>query len=226
MRKTFSLIFVSTILMFALIGCSAVNVEPVLNSSLSMAAFDKMKKIEQHNVKLALYIEPKIKELQLNQNLRLGRYTFDIGNAFSAKLIKALSYSFKNLYFLDTPEYAENDFADAIMYVNLQDIDADFKTRSGFSNVYAESYVRFSIRAEIKDVGEKKTVWVGTTQAKTTESHQEYGSMAYQEAGRGYAAAIDNAIDNAIGDLINDMSKSQNLSMYLEKWEQRNKGEN
>ena len=191
-----------------------------------MAAFDKMKKIEQHDVRLALYIEPKIKELQLNQNLRLGRYTFDIGSAFSAKLIKALSYNFKNLYFLDTPEYAENDFADAIMFVNLQDIDADFKTRSGFSNVYAESYVRFSIRAEIKDIEEKKTVWVGTTQAKTTESHQEYGSMAYQEAGRGYATAIDNAIDNAIGDLINDMSKSQNLNMYLKKWGQINKGEN
>ena len=85
--------------MFAVIGCSAVNVAPVLNSSLSMAAFEKMKKIEPHNVKLALYIEPKMKELQLNQNLSLGRYTFDIGNAFSAKLIKALSYNFKNLYF-------------------------------------------------------------------------------------------------------------------------------
>ena len=48
--------------------------------------------------------------------------------------------------------------------------------------------------------------------------------MYYQEAGRGYAMAIDSTIDKAIGDLISDMSKSQNLSVYIDKWEQKRKG--
>lgn len=48
--------------------------------------------------------------------------------------------------------------------------------------------------------------------------------MTYQEGGRGAAIAIDSAIDKAIGDLLSDMSKSQNLSLYIDKWEQKHKG--
>lgn len=223
MRNISWLAFIALVMTSGIIGC-AVKVTPVLNSSLSMDAFVKMGKVDFHNVKLALYLDPKIKELKVDQDIKMGKFSFDLGNAFSVKLIKALAYNFKTIYFIEKPDYIGNDSIDALMYVNLQDVDVNLSTKSGFSTVYAEAYVRLSIRAEIKDVDEKKTVWVGTTQAKETASHQEMGTMYYQEAGRGYAMAIDSAIDKAIGDLISDMSKSQNLSAYIDKWEQKQKG--
>lgn len=223
MRNIPCLTGIALVTTFGIMGC-AVSVKPVLNSSLSMDAFEKMGKIDSRDVKLALYLEPKIKELKVEQEIKMGKYSFDIGKAFSAKLIKALAYNFRTIYFTEKPDYTGTDPIDAIMYVNLQDVDVNLSTKAGFSTVYAEAYVRLSIRAEIKDVEEKKTIWVGTTQAKETASHQEMGAMYYQEAGRGYAMGIDSAIDKAIGDLINDMSKSQNLRSYIDKWEQKHKG--
>lgn len=223
MRNISWLVFVVLVTTFGIMGC-AVSVKPVLNSSLSMDAFEKMGKIDSRDVKLALYLEPKIKELKVDQEIKMGKYSFDIGKAFSAKLIKALAYNYRTIYFTEKPDYTGTDPIDAIMYVNLQDVDVNLSTKSGFSTVSAEAYVRLSIRAEIKDVEEKKTIWVGTTQAKETASHQEMGAMYYQEAGRGYAMGIDSTIDKAIGDLINDMCKSQNLRSYIDKWEQKHKG--
>lgn len=223
MRNISWLVFVVLVTTFGIMGC-AVSVKPVLNSSLSMDAFEKMGKIDSRDVKLALYLEPKIKELKVDQEIKMGKYSFDIGKAFSAKLIKALAYNYRTIYFTEKPDYTGTDPIDAIMYVNLQDVDVNLSMKSGFSTVSAEAYVRLSIRAEIKDVEEKKTIWVGTTQTKETASHQEMGAMYYQEAGRGYAMGIDSAIDKAIGDLINDMCKSQNLRSYIDKWEQKHKG--
>jgi len=223
MRNILLVAFVMVLATLGTMGC-AVSVKPVLNSSLSMDAFEKMGKVDFHDVKLALYLDPKIKELRVDQDIKMGKFSFDVGKAFSAKLIKALAYNFRTIYFIEKPDYTGTDSIDALMYVNLQDVDVNLSTKSGFSTVYAEAYVRLSIRAEIKDVDEKKTVWVGTTQAKETASHQEMGQMYYQEAGRGYAMAIDSAIDKAIGDLISNMSKSQNLSVYIDKWEQKRKG--
>ena len=223
MRNIPCLAGIALVTTFGIMGC-AVSVKPVLNSSLSMDAFEKMGKIDSRDVKLALYLEPKIKELKVDQEIKMGKYSFDIGKAFSAKLIKALAYNFRTIYFTEKPDYTGTDPIDATMYVNLQDIDVNLSTKTGFSTVSAEAYVRLSIRAEIKDIEEKKTIWVGTTQAKESASHEEMGQMYYQEAGRGYAMAIDSAIDRAIGDLINDMSKSQNLRSYIDKWEQKHKG--
>lgn len=109
---------------------------------------------------------------------------------------------------------------DALMRVDLQDVDVNMGVKSGFSTVSTEGYTRLSIRAEIRDIKENKTVWVGTTQAKETGRHEEMGQMTYQEAGRGFATSIDKAIDIAIGSLINQMSKSRNLNLYIAKWEE------
>ena len=217
------LTFIAIVSTLGITGC-AVNVTPVLNSSLSMDAFEKMGKIDVQDVKLALYIDPKIKELKLEQNVQSGKFSFNIGRAFSAKLIKALAYNFKTIHFIESPNYTGTDTIDAVMYVNLEDVDLNLSLKSGLTTVSAETYTRLSIRAEIKDFDEKKTIWVGTTQAKESATHQELGPMYYQEAGRGYAMAIDSTIDKAIGDLISDMSKSQNLSVYIDKWEQKRKG--
>ena len=55
MRNIPWLFFIAVITTLGMIGC-AVNVTPVLNSSLSMDAFEKMGKIDVQDVKLALYI--------------------------------------------------------------------------------------------------------------------------------------------------------------------------
>lgn len=223
MRNILWLIFVGIFTVLGIMGC-AVYVTPVLNSSLSMDAFEKMGKIDLQDVKMALYLDPKIKELKVNTTFKSGHYTFDIGKAFSVKMIKALAYNFRTIYFIEKPEYTDTDKVDAIMYINLEDVDTNFGVKTGFSSATIETYVRLSIRAEMKDMDEKRTIWVGTTQAKESKSYQ--GELiTYQEGGRGAAIAIDSAIDKAIGDLLNDMSKSQNLHLYIEKWKQKHKGD-
>jgi hypothetical protein len=223
MRNIICITFVTVTTTLGILGC-AVSVTPMLNSSLSMDAFEKMGKVDMQDVKIALYIDPKIKELKMEQNVQSGKFSFNIGRAFSAKLVKALAYNFKTVYFIENPNYTGTDIIDAIMYVNLQDVDLNLSLKAGLTTVSAGTYARLSIRAEIKDFNEKKTIWVGTTQAKESATHQELGPMYYQEAGRGYAMAIDSTIDKAIGDLISDMSKSQNLCSYISKWEQKNRG--
>ena len=170
------LTFIAIVSTLGITGC-AVNVTPVLNSSLSMDAFEKMGKIDVQDVKLALYIDPKIKELKLEQNVQSGKFSFNIGRAFSAKLIKALAYNFKTIHFIESPNYTGTDTIDAVMYVNLEDVDLNLSLKSGLTTVSAETYTRLSIRAEIKDFEEKKTIWVGTTQAKESAIHQELGPM-------------------------------------------------
>lgn len=203
---------------FLMNGC-AVKVTPILSTSLGISAFDNMKKIELRDTSLALYFDPKLKELNVAQKIKVGEYTFPIGSALSVKLIKALAYHFRTIYLIDQPDYTEKAPSDAIMIVSLQDVDVKMETKAALFTVSTESYSRISIRTEIKDTFEKKTVWVGTTQVKETGSHHEFGQMTYQEAGRGFASAIDIAIDKAIGDLMNQMARSNNLAKYFDIWE-------
>lgn len=201
-------------------GCS-VKVDPVLNSSLGIGAFENMGSVDVRDVSLALYIDPDLRKLTASQSLKQGDYSFDIGSAVSVKLIKGLAYKFRKISLVDSPNYELGDDIDALMRVELQDVDVNMGVKTGFSTVSTDSYTRLSIRAEIRDIKDRKIVWVGTTQAKETGSHQEMNAMTYQEAGRGFAVAIDKAIDKAIGDLVKQMSKSQNLNKYIMKWEKR-----
>ena len=218
MRNSFLSIFLIAVISLGVAGC-AVKVHPVLNSSLGIDAFENMKKIDPQDVSIALYIDPKLKDLKVSQKLKMGEYTFQMGDAFSVKLIKAISYKFRTIILIDTPNYTGDVPMDALMRVSLQDVDVNMGVKSGFSTVSTEGYTRLSIRAEIRDIKENKTVWVSATQAKETGTHEEMGQMTYQEAGRGFAASIDKAIDKALGSLINQMSKSRNLNLYIDKWE-------
>lgn len=218
MRISFLSIFLIAVITLSVAGC-AVKVHPELNSSLGIDAFENMKKIDPQDVSIALYIDPKLKDLKVSQKLKMGEYTFQMGNAFSVKLIKAISYKFRTIILIDTPNYRGDVPIDALMRVGLQDVDVNMGVKSGFSTVSTKGYIRLSIRAEINDIKENKTVWVGTTQARKTGTHEEMGRMTYQEAGRGFAASIDKTIDKAIGSLINQMSKSRNLNLYINKWE-------
>ena len=200
-------------------GCQ-IKIEPVLSSSLGMSAFENMKKVQRHDASIALYLDPKIKKLMVEREIRAGNFSFPVGSALSVKLIKALTYTFNTVYLIDKPIYTGPDKVDAIMSVTLQDVDVNLEVNTGFASVATKSYTRFAIRAEIKDTINKDTVWVGTTQAQTSGKHEEMAQMTYQEAGRGFAAGMDKAIDKVVGELIHQMGKSQNLVKYLKKWAQ------
>lgn len=198
-----------------------VNVKPPLSPSLGMSAFDAMKVIDQREVAIALYIDPKIKDLEIEQKIKQGKFRFPIGSAFSVKLVKALAYHFDTVVLTDQPAYSGTVPVDGLMRVTLQDVDVNMGVKPGFATVKSESYTRLSVRAELQDLVEQKTVWVGTTQAQQSGTHQELGQMTYQEAGRGFGEGIDRAIDEAVGDLLGQMARSANLAKYLELWESR-----
>ncbi|ABA56525.1 MULTISPECIES: hypothetical protein [Nitrosococcus] len=219
-NKFFSLIIVAFI---GVAGCT-VKVAPSLDSSLGMDAFENMRQINMRDVSLALYLDPKLKNLNVEQKIRMGEFSFDIGRAFSAKLVKALAYNFRTIHIIDTLSYSGPEPVDALMRVSLQDMDVNMAMRTGFATISTEAYSRLSIRAEIQDAQENRTIWVGTTQAKEEGGSQEMGQMTYQEAGRGFASTMSSAIDKAIGDLLGQMNKSSNLHNYLAKWEQKNNG--
>ena len=210
-----------TVLFFILSGCQQIKVEPVLSSSLGITAFQNMEKIQLHDVSLALYLDDKIKNLIVEKEIRAGKYKFEVGNALSVKLIKALTYTFRTVHLVKKPSYVGPEKIDAMMLVTLQDVDMNLDVKIGFASVETESYSRFAIRAEIKDMESKDTVWVGTTQAQTTGKHEEMMKMTYQEAGRGFAVGIDMAIDKVVGNLVRQMEKSQSLSSHLKIWEQK-----
>jgi hypothetical protein len=218
-QKILLLLMVMTLPLFA---CS-VKVNPVLNTSLGMSAFDSMGKIDVRDASLAVYFDPKIKELEVQQKIKVGEFTFPVGPAFCAKMMKALSYHFRTVQLVNEPSYAGNDPVNALMRISLQDADISMGVKAGWSTVKTEGYTRLSIRADVVDLVEKRTVWVGTTQTKEEGVHQEYMQMTYQEAGRGFAQAIDVAIDKAVGDLMGQMRKSANLCKYFESWERANR---
>jgi len=222
MKSWLCICLLSVGLSFFLSGCT-VKVTPSLSSSLGMDAFENMREINVRDVSLALYIDPKIKNLQAEQKIRTGEFTLPIGPAFSAKLIKALAYQFRTIVLVDQPSYQGAQPIDALMRVTLQDVDVTMDVKTGFAVITSESYTRIAVRAEIQDFQEKKSVWVGTTQTKETGQHQEMGQMSYQEVGRGFASGVDVAIDKAVGDLMNQMAKSPNLAKYFEIWEARSR---
>lgn len=186
-----------------------------------MSAFDAMRVIQPRNVAVALYIDPKIREIQGSQKIKSGEFSFPVGAAFSVKLVKALAYQFRTIVLIDQPAYSGEIPVHGLMRVTLQDVDINLSVKSGFATVQSESYTRLVVRAELQDFAENRPVWVGTTQAQESNTHAEMSQITYQEAGRGFAAGIDVAIDKAVGDLMSQMQKSTNLRTYLDRWETR-----
>lgn len=214
-----SLKFLSALcILFLLFGCSKVKVSPSLSSSLSYSAYKNMEKIDVRDVSVALVLDKKLLNAKTKQSIKMGEFNFQIGKAFAAKFIKALTHQFKTIKLMDKFDYKKSANYDSIMIVSLQDIDSTMELKQGFSKVSTESYTRLNVRTELKDVSEKRVVWVGTTQVKHTGGIEEK-MLTYQEAGRGFAEGFDQAIDIAIGDLLRQMQKSKNLNKYFIKWE-------
>jgi hypothetical protein len=210
-------------LMVGSYGCTKVDVSPRLNSSLSYDAFAKMQTIEIKDASLAIYIDPDLINITSTQTIKLGVFSFEIGRSLAVKLIKGLAYQFKTIHIIDKPYPPQDMNAQAVMRVQMQDIDTKMDVKQGFDSVSAESYTHLALRAEIQDIDEHRTIWVGTSQVSKTGGVEEK-MLTYQEAGRGFAKGFDDVIDIAVGDLLNQMNKSQNLAKYFAQWEQENKG--
>lgn len=201
-----------------LFGCAKVHVSPPLSSSLSYSAYKNLEKIDVRDVSVALVLDKKLLNAKTKQNIKMGIFKFSIGKTFATKFIKALTHQFKTIKLMDKFDYKKAANYDSIMRVSLQDIDSSMEVKQGFSKVSTECYTRLNVRAELKDVSEKRVVWVGTTQVKHTGGIEEK-MLTYQEAGGGFSRSIDQAIDIAIGDLLREMQKSKNLNKYFIKWE-------
>ncbi|MDD2219261.1 MAG: hypothetical protein PHO79_01195 [Desulfoplanes sp.] len=210
-------------LFLAIAGCTKVKVCPTLNSSLSYDAFAKMKTIEIKNASIAIYIDPQLLNTTSTQTIKMGVYSFNIGKSLAVKLIKGLSYQFRTIHIIDTPSPSPDMHDQALMRVQLQDIDTKMDVKPGFDSVSAESYTHLAVRAEIQDINEHRIIWVGTSQVSQTGGVEEK-MLTYQEAGRGFAKGFDEVIDKAVGDLLYQMNKSQNLAKYFTIWQQENRG--
>lgn len=221
MKRKVVLASLITVAVLMLGACQSVPVEPKLGTSLGYPAYKAMGAIKVRDAAIGIYIEPELANLILEQKIQLGEFKFQVGEAFSAKLTKAVAHNFRTVVILDSPSVsgAAVHELDAIMRVAAQDMDFAASARGEWSAVSAKTYMRAEIRAEIRDIAEDRIVWVGTTTAQREEDHKEHGAMSYQEAGRGFGRAIDNAIDLAVGDLLSQIQKSSNLKGYFERWE-------
>lgn len=210
MRNLLRLLILPSI--FIIISCAQVQVNPELGTSLGYEAFSNMKIIKIRNISLGLYLTPKLLDAKASQTIKMGQFDFAIGKALAVKLTKAMAYQFQEVHLLDNA--ASKDGIQAIMRVELQDIDSKMDLKTGWSTVSAESYTRLVIRSELQDVATGRVMWVGTSQVNQSGGLNEQ-ILTYQEAGRGFAAGFDGAIDKAIGDLLNQMNRSQNLREYF-----------
>ena len=208
----------SIFIALSIFGCSKVQVNPPLSTSLGYSAFENMETINVRDASVGLVFDQKLLNAKSQQNIKMGNFQFDLGKSFAVKLIKAVSHQFKEIRIYDKAEKPGDKNVDALMRVSLEDIDVSMDYNQGFSKVSTEGYTRLSVRAELKEVESNRVVWVGTSQVNHTGGIEEK-ILTYQEAGRGFAQGFDKAIDIAIGELLQQMQKSENLEKYFEKWE-------
>lgn len=199
-------------------GCSTVS-EVDLNSSLGLTVFKNMGFIKQHNANLGICVDDKIENLVIERKKGEIAYKYNVGDTFTVKLIKALSYNFNGLQLLDNNTFPDNSNLDAILFVELQDVDMSSKYKSGWAAVTATSEGRISIKGTIKDK-EGKIIWVGTAREEGKGSKAAYGGM-YGATGEEQAAGIDEAIELVVSSLVKQMFLSNNLQSNITNWESR-----
>lgn len=112
--------------LFTLSGCGSTQVAQ-LSTSLGVGAFENMGDLNQRDVHIALFVDQKLRDLNLTGEYKFTKFEFPAGEAFSAKLIKALSYNFRRITLLKTREAAVNPVPDATLEVGIQDAHLSFE---------------------------------------------------------------------------------------------------
>jgi hypothetical protein len=178
-----------------------------------------MGELYQRNASIAVYIEPKARDLILRGEYKYTKFEFRAGQAFTVKLLKALSYQFNRVVILKNLQSKPESPVDAVMTVALQDADMSFEIKPGFATVTTSSIVRLVVRAELQD-GQGTVAWVGTARSEGQGEGQSR-MLTEEEAARQIALGVESAIDTTVADLIKQMTQSPNMRRYLQEWEQR-----
>lgn len=209
---------IATLLLLMLTGCTSVQT-PHLSTSLGLPAIENMGELYQRNAAIAVYIEPKVRDLKLSGEYKFTKYEFPAGHAFTVKLLKALSYQFSRVVILKSLQTKPDPPPDAVMTVTLQDADMTFAIKPGFATVTTSSFARLVVRAELRDA-QGTIIWVGAARSEGQGEGQSR-MLTEEEAARQIALGVESAIDNTVADLIKQMTQSPNMRRYLHEWEQR-----
>lgn len=201
------------------VGCTSVQVPP-LSTSLGLPALENMGELYQRNASIAVYIEPKARDLMLRGEYKYTTFEFRAGQAFTVKLLKALSYQFNRVVILKSLQSKPEPPVDAVMTVTLQDADMSFKINPGFAIITTSSFARLAMRAELRDE-QGTVVWVGTARSEGQGEGQARGQLTEEEAARQIALGVESAIDTTVADLIKQITQSPNMQRYLQEWGQR-----
>ena len=126
MRPQTVLVAVTLAGVLALSGCGSTQVAQ-LSTSLGVGAFENMGDLNQRDVHIALVVDQKLRDLNLTGEYRFTKFEFPAGEAFTAKLIKALSYNFRRITLLKTRDAVVNPVPDATLEVGVQDSHLSFE---------------------------------------------------------------------------------------------------
>jgi hypothetical protein len=181
-----------------------------------------MGELYRRNASIAVYVEPKARDLILRGEYKYTKFEFRAGQAFTVKLLKALLYQFDRVVILKNLQSKPESPVDAVMTVALQDADMSFEIKPGFAIINASSFARLAMRAELRD-GQGTAVWVGTARSEGQGEGQPRGQLTEEEAARQIALGVESAIDTTVADLIKQMTQSPNMRRYLQEWEQRSR---
>jgi len=204
-----------------LAGCASSQVAQ-LSTSLGLAAFENMGDLNQRDVHVALFVDQKLRDLNLTGEYQFTKFEFPAGEAFTVKLVKALSYNFKRITLLKSRSGSLDPAPDATLEVGVQDAYLSFEISSKWATVDTQSFARLVVRAELKEPS-GRVVWVGVARAQGEGGGQARGQLLETDAARQIAVGVERAIDSTIADLIKQMVQSPGMQQSLKEWEQRRK---
>lgn len=221
MRHRIWVICVAFIGMLALTACGSTQVAQ-LSTSLGIAAFENMGDINQRDVHVALFVDQKLRELNLTGEYKFTKFEFPAGEAFTVKLIKALSYNFRRITLLKSRSASVEPAPDAILEVGVQDAHLSFEINPKWATVDTQSFARLVVRAELKE-GNGRVIWVGVARAQGEGGGQARGVLQETDAARQIALGVERAIDSTVADLMKQMVQSPGMQQAIREWEKRRK---
>ncbi len=219
MRCRIRILGIALIGLPVLAACGSTQVAQ-LSTSLGLAAFENMGDINQRDVHVAVFVDDKLRNLNLTGEYKFTKFEFPAGEAFTVKLLKALSYNFKRITLLRSRGSASDPAPDAILDVEVQDAHLSFDISPKWATVDTQSFARLVVRAELKE-SNGRVAWVGVARAQGEGGGQARGILLETDAARQIALGVERAIDSTIADLIKQMVQSPGMQQSLNEWEKR-----
>jgi len=202
-------------------GCGSTQVAQ-LSTSLGLTAFENMGDLNQRDVHVALFVDQKLRDLNLTGEYKFTKFEFPAGEAFTVKLVKALSYNFRRITLLKARSTPLDPAPDATLEVEVQDAHLSFEINPKWATVDTQSFARLVVRAELKQ-RDGRVVWVGVARAQGEGGGQSRGVLLETDAARQIALGVERAIDSTIADLVKQIVQSPGMQQALSEWEKRRK---